>query len=244
MTQREQEMVQAGFVVALVGAECTGKSTLAQQMAAALSALGTPAIVVPESLRNFSTRMGRTPRRDEQQAIAEAQSAAIRRASAQHPIVIADTTALMTAVYSEQVFGDTGLYAFGLRHHRVAGLTLLAATDLPWQADGLQRDGPSARQEVDRLLRQALDRSGTPYAVILGDGPQRLRSALAALRRAIGAPAPADAPRWRYHCRRCDRVDCALPARSGPVGDGSVSPQSVGNRLQNGPGAPDSGDAQ
>lgn len=242
--QREQEMVQPGFVVALLGAECTGKSTLAQQLAAALRAQGTPAVVVPEALRDFCARMGRTPRRDEQQAIAEAQSAAITRAAAQHPIVIADTTALMTAVYSEQVFGDTSLYARGLRDHRIAGLTLLAATDLPWQADGYQRDGTAARQAVDRLLRQVLDRSGTPYSVILGDGPRRLQSALAALRRAIATPASADAPRWRYRCRRCDGVDCALPAPADPAGERVEPPQSVGYRLQNGPGAPDSGDAQ
>lgn len=242
--QQGQAMARPGFVVALLGAECTGKSTLARQMAAALRAQGTPAAVVPEALRSFCARMGRTPRRDEQPAIAQAQSKAIARAAARHPIVIADTTALMTAVYSEQVFGDTGLYACGLRAHRVAGLTLLAASDLPWQADGHQRDGPAARQAVEQLLRQALDRSDTPYAVITGAGPQRLHSAMAALQRALSAPAPASAPRWRYRCRRCDSVDCVLPMHAVAEGNGSAQRQPVGKLLQNGPGATDTVGAQ
>lgn len=46
---------------------------------------------------------------------------------------------------------------------RVASLidvTLLTATDLPWQADGAQPDGPHVRAPVDALVRAALQRSG------------------------------------------------------------------------------------
>ena len=181
---------ESAFVVALMGAECTGKSTLAQQLCDALLAQGTRAALVPEVLRGFCARLGRTPRVDEQQAIADAQTLSIAQAAARDPVVIADTTALMTAVYSEQVFGDTSLYAHAMRDHRACSLTLLAATDLPWQGDRHQRDGPAVRLAVDRLLRRALDRSGTPYVVVTGIGPARLQAALAAVRRAMTAPAP------------------------------------------------------
>lgn len=181
---------ESAFVVALMGAECTGKSTLAQQLCDALLAQGTRAALVPEVLRGFCARLGRTPRVDEQQAIAAAQTLSIAQAAARDPVVIADTTALMTAVYSEQVFGDTSLYAQAMRDHRACSLTLLAAIDLPWQGDRHQRDGPAVRLAVDRLLRRALDRSGTPYAVVTGIGPARLQAALAAVRRAMTAPAP------------------------------------------------------
>lgn len=186
-------MAAPGFVVAVVGAECTGKSTLVEQMQAALRAQGTACATVPEALRGFCARMGRTPMAGEQQAIAQAQTLAIAQAALRHPVVIADTTALMTAVYSEQVFGDSGLMAQAVCAHRTVGLTLLAATDLPWHGDGLQRDGPQARQVVDRLLRQALDRSGMPYTVIAGAGEVRLHAAMAALRRAMAASPGADA---------------------------------------------------
>lgn len=231
-------MSETAFVVAVMGAECTGKSTLVQQMHAALLAQGTAAALVPEELRAFSARMGRTPVAAEQQAIADAQTAAIARAALQHRVVLADTTALMTAVYSEQVFGDTGLYAPAARAHRIAGLTLLAATDLPWQGDGYQRDGPAARQAVDRLLRQALDRIGMPYAVVTGAGPARLRAAMAALQRAMAGQPSTDGPRWRYRCRRCERSDCAVPDHADRRG-GAPAP-AVGKHLQDDPGVPDS----
>lgn len=179
-----------GFVVALVGAECTGKSTLAQQLCQAVLAQGTQAVVVPEGLRSFSARMGRTPTAHEQQAIADAQSLRIAQAAARYAVVIADTTALMTAVYSEQVFGDTSLYARAVRDHQQCGLTLLAATDLAWHGDGHQRDGPVARRAVDVLLRRVLVCSATPYVVVTGAGPARLRVALAALRGAMAAQRP------------------------------------------------------
>ena len=182
-----------GFVVAVMGAECTGKSTLAGQLAAALQAQAMPAVVVPEELRAFSARMGRTPESGEQQAIADTQTRHIVQAAARHPVVIADTTALMTAVYSEQVFGDRGLYVQALRDHQACVLTLLAATDLPWQGDGHQRDGPAARLAVDRLLRRAMDRSCIRYTVVSGTGPARLHAALAALRHALATSPFADA---------------------------------------------------
>lgn len=174
-----------GFVVAVLGAECTGKSTLAGQMRDVLLARGTAAVVVPEALRAFGVRHGRTPQAHEQRAIASAQTALIADAAQQHPLVIADTTALMTAVYSEQFFRDTGLYAHALRDHRRCNLTLLATPDLPWQADGFQRDGPAAQRAADGLLRLALERGAVSHAVLTGSGPARLRAAMAALERAM-----------------------------------------------------------
>lgn len=185
---------ERGFVVAVLGAECTGKSTLARQLCQALQAPGTQAVVVPEGLRSFSARMGRTPTAHEQQAIADAQTLRIAQAAARHVVVIADTTALMTAVYSEQVFGDTSLYARAVREHRRCDLTLLAATDLPWLGDGHQRDGPAARRAVDLLLRQALARARIAHAVVTGTGADRLRVALAALQGAMATQPSAQPP--------------------------------------------------
>lgn len=190
-----------GFVVAVLGAECTGKSTLAGQLRDALLTRGTAAVVVPEALRAFGSRHGRTPQAHEQQAIADAQTALIADAAQQHPFVIADTTALMTAVYSEQYFRDTSLYAQSLRDHRRCDLTLLATPDLPWQADGVQRDGPAAQRTADGLLRQALELGTVAYAVVAGPGPARLRMAMAALERALATMPQSGLPRWPYRWR-------------------------------------------
>ncbi len=91
-------------------------------------------------------------------------------------------------------------------------LTLLTALDIPWQPDGLQRDGVHVREPVDALLRSALQGHGLAYAVVGGLGPARLAAALAAAERARGMPSsPATAPtlaRWLWRCERCGDADC------------------------------------
>lgn len=200
-----------GFVVALLGAESTGKTTLAAALGTLLRAEGHDVAVVPEFLREFCDGHRRTPRRDEQRDIAATQTARIATAAADHALVIADTSALMIAVYSEQVFGDPGLYAEAQAAHADGcDLTLLTALDLPWQADGLQRDGPQVRGPVDARLRAALARAGVGYGVVAGSGPARTAAALAGVRRALAPPPdPADvSPRWQWHCDRCGDPAC------------------------------------
>jgi nicotinamide riboside kinase len=200
---------ERGFVIALLGAESTGKTTLATALAQALSAEFESVAVVSEYLREFCDLNGRTPRIDEQQGIADEQSRRIDAAARMNAVVVADTTALMIAVYSDQVFGDRGLYASAAAAHARCSLTLLTALDLPWQADGLQRDGPQVREPVDAKVRAALDGAGLGYAVVFGSGDERLSAALATVRRALSPPIPAGAEkRWQWHCDRCGDPDC------------------------------------
>lgn len=201
----------APLVVALLGAESTGKTTLAHGLGSALRAQGHDAAVVPEYLREFCNHHGRTPRQDEQRAIADEQTRRIEAAAQRHSIVIADTTAVMIAVYSDHVFNDSSLYGRVLAAHARCGLTLLTALDLPWQADGLQRDGPQVRAPVDALVRAALMRAGLPYAVIFGRGASRLQAALACVQRALEPPAssvPNETARWQGFCERCGDAQC------------------------------------
>jgi nicotinamide riboside kinase len=202
-----------GRVIAILGAECTGKTTLAAALGQALKqagGVGTRRVaVVAETLREFCAREGRTPRRDEQPAIAREHTRRIAAAAATHDIVVADTTALMTAVYSDFVFGDRSLYAQALTDHAQVGLTLLTALDLPWQPDGHQRDGEHVRAPVDALVRAALQRGAASYSVISGQGPARLDAALGCARQWLRSPQePAAARPWVWLCERCGDADC------------------------------------
>jgi nicotinamide riboside kinase len=201
-----------GQVIALLGAESTGKTSLSLALAHALSERGRQVTVVPEGLRRWCDEHGRTPRADEQSAIAQAQAEAIEQAASQSDIVIADTTALMTAVYSHLLFGDESLYAPALAAQRGMLLTVLTGLDLPWVADGLQRDGPHVRAPVDTALRAVLLREGLPHAVIYGQGEHRTSQALATVEAWLARlDAPVDQPtraRWRWICERCDDGEC------------------------------------
>ena len=94
--------------IALLGAESTGKTSLSQRITDALLAQGQIAAYVPEALREWCQMNGRTPAVHEQNQIAQQQ--ADRIFSIQEGWVIADTTPLMTAVYSDYVFQDPSLY--------------------------------------------------------------------------------------------------------------------------------------
>ena len=202
-----------GFIVALLGAESSGKTTLAAQLQAGLTGEDRASVaLVPEVLRQFCIDAGRTPRREEQAGIAEEQTRRIEAAAASHEVVIADTTALMIAVYSDLVFGDRSLYPMAEAAHRRCDLTLLTALDLPWLPDGLQRDGPHVQAPVDALVRAALQRAGIGWSVVAGAGPQRLASASRTLRHALRPVSPDDDtagnPRWQWVCERCSDGDC------------------------------------
>jgi nicotinamide riboside kinase len=196
-----------GQVIAIVGAESTGKTTLARELAAALAVDGQRVAHVDEALREFCLQHNRTPRADEQAAIARAQSHRIEQAARTHALVVADTSALMVAIYSQLLFDDRSLLAEALAAQARYRVTLLTALDLPWVADGFIRDGAHVRAPVDALLRDALQGAGVPYAVVCGNGEQRLHNAQRAVAAALQTAATG-AARWRHVCAECGDPDC------------------------------------
>lgn len=210
-----------GRIVALLGTESTGKTTLCHALALSLRAAGHDAVVVSEYLREFCDREARTPTPEEQAPIAREQARRVEVAAARHAIVLADTTPLMTAVYSDWVFGDASLYdeALAWQRERV-DCTLVTGLDLPWLPDGLQRDGPHVREPIDAMLRGALLRGAIAHAVVYGSDEARTRHALVAVCATLGLALPSEdfdarsqadgAPfsRWRARCSECLQPDC------------------------------------
>ncbi len=199
-------MAQTPVRIALLGAESTGKTSLAQALATHMRAQGKTVAVIPEVLREWCEREQRTPRPQEQMPIAKEQEHRVDQAAPEHDIVITDTTALMVAIYSAMLFEDGSLYRFALARQRGYDFTLLTGLDLPWVADGLQRDGPHVREPVDTLIRQCLGDAGVPYRVVYGSGPERCINALAAID-AQAAPAGIARP-WKWTCEKCSDPQC------------------------------------
>ena len=222
------------LVIAVLGAESTGKTTLAQALATRIAdETGLTTAWVPEWLREWCEREGRTPRPDEQADIAERQHQRIALAAANHQVVIADTTALATAVYSRLLFDDRSLEARAAALHAQVDFTLLTALDLAWVADGHQRDGEHVRVPVDSALRELLITHRLPWALVSGTGAVRLESALDALspllrprqnpKRGLFTrleQRDADAPDWPWICETCDVPECehAMKRRQAAAG--------------------------
>jgi nicotinamide riboside kinase len=212
-----------GLVVAIVGAESTGKSTLALSLARRIrTEAGLTCTHVDEHLRTWCEQTGRTPRIDEQRGIAQAQQNRIAHAAATHDVVIADTSALMIAVYSRFVFNDRSLDAWaGAAHADSVHHTLVTALDLPWVSDGLQREGEHVRMPVDAMLRELLSAHGIGWSLVSGSGETRVDNALNAVTPLLGrraashsglftrlAQRQAAQPAWQWICEKCDVPDC------------------------------------
>jgi len=211
--------------IALVGAESTGKSWLARNLSGLLRERGDPAHWVEEHLRHWCEREGRTPEPHEQLAIAQAQADGVLAIPT--GTVIADTTPLLTAVYSHQLFGDESLYAMALEHQRLYDLTLVTGLDIDWEAQWL-RDSAQARVPIDAKLRDALTRSGIGFRVIYGQGLTRLNNALLAMglppeseqdwQRRESAQFALNQGRTPWLCEKCSDPDCEHRLFTGLLG--------------------------
>jgi nicotinamide riboside kinase len=161
--------------IAILGTASSGKTTLAAALA---QRYGT--VWVPEYLREFVDTEGRVPVAADQIHIARTQRA---REDAAAPLagkyLFCDTTPLMTAVYSRHYFGgiDSQLALLADAHPRDYAMTLVMAPDIPWVADGLQRENEEVSIIVNRLLLDELAAREIPYMLISGDPDQRISQA-------------------------------------------------------------------
>ncbi len=164
--------------IAIMGAESTGKTMLGTTLASALP----NATHVCEVLREWVNAHQRTPTRGEQPAILQAQIAREEAAcAAGFDIVLCDTTPLTIALASQYYFNDDSLIDQAIAHHRRYAHTLVCAPDIPWVADGLQRDGPRVRAAFAVLIDEALVKFGITPIRVHGLGEARSAHALAAL---------------------------------------------------------------
>ena len=217
--------------IAIVGAESTGKSELARALADALGReFGLRCHIVDEWLRDWCNLHGRTPHADEQAGIVQEHARRIAVAAARPgvDVLLCDTTPLMVAVYSDLLFDDRALDPVARDCQRQMDITLLTSLDLPWVADGLQRDGPHVRAPVDVRVRARLAEWSVAWSLVSGSGAARAACALDALRPVLRESARqrrstglfsrledslAGPPGPRWTCERCDDPDCEHSTR-------------------------------
>ena len=202
--------------IAVLGADRTGKTRLACEIAAHLAEQGVCAIAVPAVLPEWCEAHGRTPRPEEQLAIAQEQEHRVELAAREHAFVIADTTALMLAVHAGMGSADEDLRRFALESQQAYDATLVTGLDLPWVSGKPERDLAQRREDVDTLVRSLLQAAQVHFQVVYGSGTQRLQSALVALVAAGVLPAETagrardgDTRRaWHWNCEKCSDPAC------------------------------------
>jgi HTH-type transcriptional repressor of NAD biosynthesis genes len=161
--------------VALIGAESTGKTTLAKELASHFNT-----IAVPEYGRIYCEIFGNTCDADDLRAIVKGQllleEAAERKSDG---LVILDTDAVMTAVWSDVLLKKR---LPELSDVRAADLYLLTDVDIPFTQDAIRYfPDQKERQRMFDLCRAELERRHLPYVVVSGSREERLKIAIDAI---------------------------------------------------------------
>lgn len=161
------------FVVVVTGSECTGKSTVARELAAHFHAPCSD-----EFVREYLDQKGSPLEASDVEPIALGQIAGEDAAVAcSGGIVVKDTDLLSTVVYARHYYGKCPAWVDDAALERAGDLYLLLRPDLPWLADG-QRDRPHAREEMHALFREALVNAGARFVEMGGMGSSRVRNAV------------------------------------------------------------------
>lgn len=169
--------------VTLVGAESTGKTTLAGMLA---KALGT--IAVPEFGRTYSEEKIKSGRGTEwysgefvtiatrQVAMAEAAARLCDK------VLVCDTDAFATAIWHRRYMGGRSKEVEAIAEaEKKPDLCILTDVNTPFVEDGT-RDGEKIREWMDQVFREELARSGRRFIEVSGPAEARLEACLNEIR--------------------------------------------------------------
>lgn len=168
--------------VTVVGAESSGKTTLAEALGRARSM-----VVVQEFARTYLEQHGPSYTEADLLTIAVAQAraedAAMELAARQgQRLVVCDTDMITIRIWGEEKFGRCDPWIIEASEHRPYDLWLLCRPDIPWEPDPL-RENPHDRERLFQVYEAMLKRLGKPYVIIDGRQEERLHEACVAIDR-------------------------------------------------------------
>lgn len=174
-------MSASPLIVVVTGSECTGKTTLAGELAARFGASCST-----EFAREYLDRKGAALDATDVEPIARGQVRIEDEATALAArLVIKDTDLVSTVVYSRHYYGSCPAWVEQAARQRSGHLYLLLHPDVPWQPDGLKRDRPAQREEMHDLFRHELVAVGVNVVDIGGTWEERRARAVTAVRDAL-----------------------------------------------------------
>jgi len=175
------EKIARPFRVCLTGAESTGKTELAKELARHFSA-----VLVPEFAREYALARQNELSYSDVGPIAHVQMEREDSVKESH-LIILDTDLLSTVVYSRHHFGAVPQWVQTKAAERLADLYLLLDVDVPWIWDPV-RDSGETRLELHEDFRSALGEFGARYELISGTWEERLRRSIEVIDRAKLGP--------------------------------------------------------
>lgn len=168
----------------LTGAECTGKSSLAQALS---GYYGEP--WTGEFVRTYVDQIGRALKTEDLDPIAQGQLAQEDQSLSQAKrMIIHDTNLLSTILYANHYFGQQQDWVQNAFLEREYSLYLLCTpAGVSWKADPGQRESPEARAVLHLKFKETLDRMQLPYVMLEGSQEERFGEAVLAVDKLLKA---------------------------------------------------------
>lgn len=168
--------------VRLFGPESTGKSDVAEALAARFATAW-----APEYARELYERLGyHFDYEDVARVVTGQLEAEESAARAANRVLLCDTDPLTTLIYARHYFGRAPRFLERLVAERRYAATLLFNLDVPWTPDP-QRDSPAVRAHLFGVFRDELASRRVPYALVGGTGAARVEAAARAVEAVLGA---------------------------------------------------------
>jgi NadR type nicotinamide-nucleotide adenylyltransferase len=159
--------------IAIIGPESTGKSILAEDLAAFYNT-----VFVPEFARNYLSGLGRPYNQYDLLQIAKKQQEWIfsyqKKAT---DYLFVDTELMVIKIWSEFKYKNVHPWIISELNKQTFDLYLLTAVDLPWENDPL-REHPNQREKLFKLYEKELQKQNFPYRIVSGTGKNRTLNAI------------------------------------------------------------------
>jgi len=159
----------------ITGAESTGKSTLARQVA---EHFGLP--LVTEYARDYIGNLSRKYTPEDIEIIAKQQIQQIKDLSGED-VVVFDTGLIITYIWFKVKYGKVPSWFEESIQEYAKGAYLICDTDIPWHSDPL-RENPDRREELNSLYQAKIKEYGFPNQIVKGKAENRVRNAIGIIR--------------------------------------------------------------
>ncbi|WP_254152619.1 AAA family ATPase [Chryseosolibacter indicus] len=166
--------------IAIIGPECTGKSSLSEMLAKHFNTTW-----VPEYARSYIENLRGPYQQSDLLKIAHGQLRVEDEwAKDANKVLICDTNLYVIKIWSEVKFGSVDPEIINHIQSRKYDLYLLTYVDIPWEDDP-QREHPDKREYLYSLYYNELKQQQVPFVEIKGSFEQRRKNAIQAIEKML-----------------------------------------------------------
>ena len=161
-------------IIAITGAESTGKSTLAKQLSDSYHG-----ILIPEFAREYIENLPQKYTYSDVEFIARQQVKLLHEAKKRNtPFIFLDTWLIITKVWFELVYQKEPKWLLRELLATKIDLFLLCDTDLPWIADSVRENGGENRLLIQKKYIEILEKFNFNFELISGNNKTRFNNAV------------------------------------------------------------------